>query len=200
VVLAVGHLSEVKGYPVFLEAAARLAPRLGDVAFVALGGETTTPGYRAVLEARAAALGVAARVHFLGWRSDVARVMGAADVVVLPSLAEGLPLAVLEAMACGRPVVASAVGGVPEAVVDGRTGLLVPPGDAGALAEAIQRVLEDPAAGRRMGAEGRRRLEAHFSLDRVLGEVHALYDDVLRVRRLTRPAGPPRTTLAGRPR
>jgi glycosyltransferase involved in cell wall biosynthesis len=179
VVLIVGHLSEVKGYPVFLEAAARTIVDVDDVAFVALGGETTSPGYRAFLERRASELGIRERLHFLGWRDDVAEVLRAADVMVLPSLDEGLPIAILEAMACGRPVVATPVGGVPEAVVDGQTGLLVPPGDAAALSDAMTRLLRDPALGRRLGDEGRRRAETVLSIERVASRVEALYEELL---------------------
>lgn len=178
VVLIVGHLSEVKGYPTFLEAAARIIPEVKDVAFVALGGETTSPGYRSYLEHRATELGIREQVHFLGWREDVADVLRASDVMVLPSLDEGLPVAILEAMACARPVVATPVGGVPEAVVDGQTGFLVPPQDAAALAEAVLRLLHDPTLARRMGGEGRRRAEAAFSIDRVASRMESLYDEV----------------------
>jgi glycosyltransferase involved in cell wall biosynthesis len=179
VVLIVGHLSEVKGYPTFLEAAARLIPAVKGVAFVSLGGETTSPGYRSFLERRAIELGIHGHVHFLGWREDVAAVLRAADVMVLPSLDEGLPIAILEAMACGRPVVATPVGGVPEAVVDGQTGFLVAPRDPAALAEAVLRLLLDPNLARRLGDEGRRRAEAVFSIDRVTSRVESLYEELM---------------------
>jgi glycosyltransferase involved in cell wall biosynthesis len=98
--------------------------------------------------------------------------------MVLPSLAEGLPIAILEAMACARPVVATPVGGVTDAVVNGQTGLLVPPQDAVALAEAVLRLLRDPAWARRMGTEGRHRAETFFSLDRVISRVESLYEEI----------------------
>jgi len=178
VVLIVGHLSEVKGYPTFLESAARIVPEIKDVAFVALGGETTSPGYRSFLERRATELGIREHVHFLGWREDVADVLRAADLMVLPSLDEGLPIAILEAMACGRPVVATPVGGVPEAVVDGQTGLLVPPGDPAHLAQAVLRLLHDPILARRLGDEGRRRAETVLSIDHVTSRVESLYEEL----------------------
>jgi len=124
-------------------------------------------------------LGIAHCVHFLGWRKDVADIVRAADVMVLPSRAEGLPLAILEAMACGKPIVATPVNGVPEAVVDGRTGILVTPGDDEALAEALIRLFDQPDLARRMGGEGRQRAETHFSLDRFVRNIEDLYDDVL---------------------
>ena len=124
-------------------------------------------------------LGLADRVRFLGWRPDVADVLQAADVVTLPSRAEGLPLAVLEAMACARPVVATPVGGVPDAVVDEVTGLLIPPDDRHRLAAAILRLLRDRDTAGRMGAAGRRRVEESFSLEGFASGVEAVYRDLL---------------------
>lgn len=95
---------------------------------------------RAELERRAGAPDLAGRVHFAGYREDAWRAPGGFDVMVMPSLQEAFPLACLEAMAAGRPVIASRVGGLPEMVEDGRTGLLVPPGDARAVAEALRRI------------------------------------------------------------
>lgn len=176
VVLIAGHLSDVKGYPAFLRAAARVAERLPDCRFLALGGETTGPGPRARYEQMAAELGIAARVDFLGFRSDVADVLRAADLVVLPSLDEGLPLAILEAMACGKPVVATPVGGVPEAVVDEVTGILVPPDAPDLLAAAMLRVLTDRDRAVRMGHEGRRRVQTAFAVERLAAHAMAIYD------------------------
>jgi glycosyltransferase involved in cell wall biosynthesis len=129
---------------------------------------------RAVREA----LGDAPRVHWLGYRSDVPRVMRALDVLVLPSLVEGAPNVVLEAMAAGRPVVATAVSGTPELVDDGRTGLLVPSGDPAALAEAIIDLASDPAKRERMGAAGRARAADRFGMDAMLDAYEALFERV----------------------
>jgi len=136
-------------------------------------------GYLAHLQSEAGALGLGDRMHFLGWRDDVPEVIAAADIVVLPSWSEGLPLAVLEAMACGKPVVATPVGGVARAVVEGKTGLLVPPGKPGRLAAAISRLLQDPVEAARMGAEGRRRVESRYSLDQFTRSIESLYDALL---------------------
>jgi glycosyltransferase involved in cell wall biosynthesis len=179
VVLIVGHLSEVKGYPEFFRAAARVAGRRSDVAFLALGEETADAGYREHLVRLVDSLNLTQRVHFLGWRADVAQVLQAADVMVLPSRAEGLPLAILEAMACGKPVVATRINGVPEAVIDGRTGILVESGDEEAIAGAILRLLDQPGLARTMGDEARRVVEQHFSIDRFVRQVEDLYDDIL---------------------
>jgi glycosyltransferase involved in cell wall biosynthesis len=166
VVMILGHLSDVKGYPTFLRSAALLKKAIGDCAFVAVGGETIQAGFKTELLRQAESLGVKDDVHFIGWQNDVAPVLRAADVVALPSLDEGLPLAVLEAMASGVPVVATPVGGVPEAVVDGVTGRLVPPENPGALADAIRHLLSDPQLLRSMGDEARKRAEQQYSLDR----------------------------------
>ncbi len=179
VFVIVGHLSDVKGYPAFVEAAAQVAAEVPDAGFLAVGGETIAHGYRRQLERRVEERGLSSRFHFLGWREDVAEVLRAADVMVLPSLAEGLPIAILEAMACARPVIATPVNGVPEAVTDGVTGLLVPPGDSASLARAMLRLARDPALARRMGAEGRKRAAERFSKGRFVKEVEALYDELL---------------------
>ena len=181
-VLIVGHLSEVKGYPTFLHAARLIAEAMPDCAFAALGGETIGDGYRATLEELAVSLGIRDRLHFLGFKNDVASVLQAADVVTLPSRSEGLPLALLEAMACARAVVATPVGGVPEAVVAGQTGLLVPPDNPGHLAAAIMELLRDPTERGRLGVRARAHVEARFSIRGFVKGVERLYDDLLTAR------------------
>jgi glycosyltransferase involved in cell wall biosynthesis len=99
-----------------------------------------------------------------------------ARVVALPSRTEGLPIVLLEAMAQARPVVATPVGGTPELVVDGETGVLVPPGDVHALAQALREVLDDDERARRLGESGRRRVEEHFSAERMADAVLKLYE------------------------
>ena len=179
VALIVGHLSDVKGYPVFLRAAARVASAMEDCAFVALGGETVQPGFGAELERLAEDLGIGGRVNFLGWRTNVAEIMQAADVVVLPSLAEGLPIAILEAMACAKPVIATRINGVPEAVQHGVSGVLVEPRDVEALAAAMQQLFRNPETARAMGKAGRRAAEQQFSTGRFVSRVEAVYQALL---------------------
>jgi glycosyltransferase involved in cell wall biosynthesis len=176
VVVTVANLLEAKGYPILLRAAAKVVSELKQCTFVAIGGEVEGDGYRASLERLAEQLGLRDRIQFLGWRKEVAEALRAADVAVFPSLTEGLPLALLEAMACGRPVVATAVGGVPEVVRHELTGLLVPPRDVDALAAAVLRLLNDRDLAERMGREGRRRVEVHFTLERVLSRTQELYE------------------------
>jgi glycosyltransferase involved in cell wall biosynthesis len=170
-VLTVARLEEQKGLEHLVEAAA-LIP---DVVFV-IAGEGSR---RAPLEARAQALGVHDRLVFLGYRQDVPDLLACCTVFVLPSLFEGLPLAVLEAMGAGRPVVATRIGGTDEIITDGYTGLLVPPRDSVALARAIRRVLSDTDLARRLGKAGQRRALYEFSAERMAAQVTHIYDELL---------------------
>lgn len=133
-------------------------------------------GHAAEVEREAHTVGVADRVSFAGVREDVLDVLAHARVLALPSRAEGFPIAPLEAMAVSRPVVATRVGGTPELVADGETGLLVPPGDVEALAAALRRVLEDDELARRLGAGGYRRLRERFSEAAMVDRVAAIWE------------------------
>ena len=180
VVGCVGSLARHKGQAVLLRAMARLTEgRAGPtVVFVGDGPE------RPALEAGAAALAGRARVLFTGERTDARRLLPAFDIAVVPSLErEGFGLAALEAMDAGLPVVASRVGGLPEVVQDGRSGLLVPPGDEAALAAAIARLLERPDERVRFGAEGRRRVESRFRAAPMARRIETLYEEALCERR-----------------
>ncbi|MBI4531145.1 MAG: glycosyltransferase, partial [Candidatus Latescibacteria bacterium] len=123
--------------------------------------------------------GVGDRVVFTGYRPDAARLMHALDLFVLPSWSEGLPVTILEAMASGKPVIATSVGGTPEVVVDGETGTLVPPGNPERLAEAILYHLEHPEVSRGMGEKGLERVRSGFSLKRMIDQTFRLYERVL---------------------
>jgi glycosyltransferase involved in cell wall biosynthesis len=127
----------------------------------------------------AAELGLAGRARFLGQRTDVDRLLAAAQVSVLASNWEGFPLSILEAMRAGLPVIASSVGGVAESVSDGETGYLVPRGDVEALREGIRRLLTDRSLRVRLGASGRLRFQRHFTLARSVEKTLAVYRDVL---------------------
>jgi glycosyltransferase involved in cell wall biosynthesis len=157
-VVAVGRLAAPKDPITFVRALARV--RAMPFTAVIVGDGPDRPGVEA--EIRAAGLGGV--VELAGERRDVQRLLLEADVFVLSSRSEGAPLSILEAMAAGVPVVASSVGGVPEIVEDATTGLLVPPGDAAALAAALERLLADAALRRRLGAAGRERVRERFDL------------------------------------
>ena len=176
-VVEVGRLCDVKGQRELIEAVARL-----DGAHAVLVGADLEQrgGYERELRRRAEELGVGDRVVFAGTRDDAQRMLAAADVVALPSWTEGLPMVVLEAMALGRPIVATPVGGTPELVDDGETGLLVPPRDPAALADALRRLLADDALRRTLGENARRRVEERFTADATAREVLAIYDEVVR--------------------
>ena len=147
-----------------------------DVHLVILGeGELRVPLERQVKELR-----LERTVRMPGFREDVLSLIKSADLFVMSSITEGLGSAVLDAMAMGLPVVGTRAGGIPEAVVDGETGLLVPPRDPAALAEAMARVASDPEARRRMGAAGRLRVVEHYSLDRMTRDYERLYLEMVR--------------------
>jgi glycosyltransferase involved in cell wall biosynthesis len=170
-VLTAARLDEQKGHPTLFRAAAEIP----DARFVLAGDGPL----RAELEAEAARLGVAERVLFLGRREDVPELLAASDVFALPSLYEGSSLAVLEAMAARRAVVSSAIGGTEELIADGENGLLVPPGDADALAAALRRLLADRSLRDDLAARARARAEAEFSREAMAGRVEGAYEEVL---------------------
>jgi glycosyltransferase involved in cell wall biosynthesis len=129
------------------------------------------------LQTQADALGVTGHVRFLGWRNDVLRLLALADIVVQPSEWETFGLTLVEAMALGKPCVATAVGGMPEVVEDGVTGLIVPKRDVGALTRAIGALLDDPARARQFGQNGRKRVQDLFQLETMIQQTQALYQE-----------------------
>jgi len=169
----VAMLRPVKGLHYLLEAAARVLEQVPRARFVVIGDGAE----RARLEARSRALGLGAAVRFLGTRHDIPALLAAADIYVHPSLFEALPVSMLEAMAVGLPVVATRVGGVPEIVAHGRTGLLVPPARGDELAAAMLRLLE-PGPGAAMGADGRAWVRAHASVPVWLENLQRVYRQV----------------------
>ncbi|MFI5067972.1 MAG: glycosyltransferase family 4 protein, partial [Streptosporangiales bacterium] len=179
----------VKGHEVFLDAAPLLLRQAPAARLFVVGDEFSGDGsYRRALEARAAALGVAGRVVFTGHRADVAGVLAGLDVVVCPSVSESASYALVEALLMGKGVVASAVGGLPDTVQHGETGLLVPPADPAALAAAMASLLADPGQRAAMGRRGRERCLRQFDISATVAGVEALYRDGLdRLRRAGRP-------------
>jgi glycosyltransferase involved in cell wall biosynthesis len=175
VVGAVSRLAWKKGIRHLLEATPRILEAVPDARVVIAGDGPL----RAELEAQAAALGVRDRVLFLGSRPDTIEVIAAFDVFVLPSVVEGMSNALLEAMAVGRPAIATDVGGNPEVVVDGETGLIVPASDPHQLAASIQKLLEAPEMAAEMGAAGRRRVIERYQIDAMTRRIEELYDSLL---------------------
>ena len=165
--VAVGNLYPVKDHATLLRALAHLP----DARVAIAGRGEEEPNLRAL----SIELGIESRVHLLGLRSDIDRVLTAADLFVQPSLSEGLPLAILEAMAAGLPIVATRVGGMAEAVVDGETGTLVAPAQPEQLAQVLGSMLADRDRLARMGRAGRQRAEREFSIGQMAKRYAALY-------------------------
>lgn len=177
VVVCVANNRPRKGIAVLIEAAARL-PAADDVHFVLIGRGMTDAQLRPQLEAA----GCAGRIHCLGYRTDVMELTAACDIAVLPAIrGEGLPKTVIEAMALGLALVVTPLGGSAELVVDGESGLIMPPGDAQALAAAISALSRDPERRRRMGDAARQRLASRFRIDDAVAAHLALYRELLRV-------------------
>jgi glycosyltransferase involved in cell wall biosynthesis len=175
VIGAISRLDEPKkGLAVLLHALADVARRNDMPAWqcVLVGDGPARDGLRHL----AAELGLPGRIVFAGMRRDAASVLPVMDIFVCPSLYEGFGIAIVEAMAAGRPVIASDVGGIPEIVVHEDTGLLVPPGDAGALADAIAALLSRPDRARALGARGRERARQRFSIGTAVRRHQQLYE------------------------
>jgi len=180
--LIVANLIPYKGHADLIAALAGIADRMPEWHLLCAGRDD---GIGAALAAQAHAAGLAGRIEFLGSRRDVPDLLAACDIAVLASHEEGFPNAVIEAMAAGKPVIATAVGGVPEAVKQGETGLLVPAHDPTALGDAILRLANDPARRAAMGQAARARARTLFGLDACVDRYLALY------RGLTAPAALP---------
>ncbi len=163
-----------KGYQILLEAAPAILQAKPDTVFVLVGAGP----FFETIRAQAAALGD--RVSFTGHRRDFRVIMATFDVLVLPTLQfESVPYVILEAMALGKPAVGSTDGGIPEAIADGETGTLVPPGDAAALARAIIAILTNTEQARQMGQAGLERVRRVFNMDAMVASIHTLYQDYL---------------------
>jgi len=172
----VASFQSYKGHRYLIEALATMVASGIDVTAVLVGGGPL----RAEVEALVRDRGLQSRVECAGYieQMDVFRTMASVDVLVLPSDTEGLPYVVLQAMSLGRPMVASAVGGIPDAIDQGESGLLVPPGDVAALAAALRRFAEDPALADRLGRNARVKYDAAFTLTGMVARHQALYDEV----------------------
>jgi glycosyltransferase involved in cell wall biosynthesis len=170
-VIVVANLRPEKGHDVLIDAAVELHHRFPDATFECVGGGPELRSLRARAEERR----VAHAFTFQGHCEDVPACLADADIFVLPSRSEAFPNAVLEAMASGLPVVASAVGGIVEVVENGHTGLLVPPGEPDRLADALGHLMSNAAMGARLGAAGRARVGSRYSFDRMVDSFESLY-------------------------
>lgn len=176
-VVIAGQVAEVKGIWEFIDAARILVSRGALATFAVLGDDLKEHGKtRRLAEERVAQLGLTPHFRFLGFRAGASRLIPAFDIVTVPSHVEPLGNATLEAMAAGRPVVGSRVGGIPEMVVDGETGVLVPSRDSAALAVALERLLADEAQRERLGRAGLERARRAFSLASHAARLEGLYD------------------------
>jgi len=176
----VAHLSQEKGHSTLLRAASSLKGRFPEARYI-LVGDGDLKGELGTLSEE---LGISSCVTFTGFRSDCEALMKQLDIFCLPSLSEGLSSAILAAMANSLPVVATRVGGIPELVIDKKTGLLVDPNDPEALAQALGRLLSNADLRKLYGVEGRRRIGAHFTISRKLDETERFYSTLLDRKRI----------------
>jgi glycosyltransferase involved in cell wall biosynthesis len=172
----VARLAAQKGHHVLLEAIRDVAHSIPSVHLLVIGHEDDLT--IAELQGYARQLDIVDNVTFLGFRADIAQLTRDVDLFLLPSLWEGFGLVLIEAMALGLPVVASRVGPIPEVVLDGETGKLVPPGNAAALAQAIRELLESPDTTLTMGQRGRERVEREFSVRMMMDQIERLYSEL----------------------
>jgi len=186
----VSRIARLKGLEYFLAAAPDVLARVPRAKFVIIGDNSFNPQYREELKRQVNRLGLQEKVVFTGFRLDVPQIISSLAVSVLPSVSgEGLSNSLLESMAAALPVVATNVGGNPEVVVEGETGLLVPPRKPSALSEAICRVLLTPGMCQALGQAGRRRVLEHFSNERMIRTVERLYESLLDASRRKLPRG-----------
>jgi glycosyltransferase involved in cell wall biosynthesis len=176
----VGRLVPIKNVALFLEAAARAAAGEPRLHFAVVGDGDL----RLDLEARARSLGLAGRVHFVGWRRDLPDLYADLDALVISSDNEGTPVSLIEAMATGTPAIATCVGGVPDVVVDGVTGRLVPPGDADALAAAMLDLVARPGVTAAMAIEAQQGVLARYRGERLVDDIDRLYRELLAAKRI----------------
>lgn len=174
----VAHLRSQKNLELFLEAASQILAERGQASFVIVGREKEE-GYQARLEALTETLGIAPHIFFTGFRSDPYPYVAAFDVFMMSSRYEGFPIALVEAMAMGKAVVATDVGGVSEAITNEETGLLVESGDSDALAKGVLRLLENEADRHRLGRRAEEVVHERFSMPAMVSAVEAVYGEVL---------------------
>jgi glycosyltransferase involved in cell wall biosynthesis len=172
----ISYLRTYKGHEYFIEAAARILAQRKDVTFLIVGEGPEEGSIRAKIEGT----GQAGGIRMLGFREDLLNIFRSLDVFAIPSVeGDTIPQVLMQALAMGLPVVSTTVGSIPDVVIDGRTGLVVPPRDAKALAERIQLLLDDPSLRRRMAAEGRALVVQSYSIDKMLDRMEAVYQSLV---------------------
>jgi L-malate glycosyltransferase len=170
----IAEIKPVKGHIYLLKAVKRLIKSIPDLKVLIIG-DSIEPETRAGVEAEVSELGLKDHAVFLGRTQEVPRLLTAIDISILPSLSEGVSNTILESMAAGVPVIATNVGGSPEVVLDGKTGLIVPPADSDALADAILRLLDNPEFATRLAAQARSMVIHHFSKENMIDNYENLY-------------------------
>jgi len=174
----VGRLVPIKDHPTLFRALAQLGAD-GEAAHLVVVGDGED---RAALARLAEALGLSARVHFLGWRTDLETILGELDVVICSSRNEGTPVALIEAMAAGVPVLSTEVGGVADLVIHGETGWLVPAADPAAMAGGIRHLLAEPNLRARLATAGRTVALDHYDVTRLIARMERLYTGLINAR------------------
>ena len=177
----IGRIHPEKGLEYLVRAAKEIIEVVPEVRFLIVGDTALgKEEYQKRMRDLSAELGLAGKILFLGYRKEVVEIIAALDILVLPSLREPFGLVSLEAMAIKKPVIATNTGGSPEVVIDGKTGLLVPPRDSGALFSAIIRLLKDKELARKMGAAGRERVTSFFSPEFTISRLQEMYNKILK--------------------
>ncbi len=174
VIAIFGRLEPVKGHRDFLRAAQRMLEKRDDLRFWVVGEGSLEP----TLRRQAQELGIAQAVRFLGYQDDVAPLMAASDLVVMPSRHESFGIVLIEAMSLAKPIIASAAGGIPEVVLDGASGYLVPPGDPDQLSRRVLEMLSNPGHAQQIGLAGRERVHREFTVEQMVERMAALYRQV----------------------
>ena len=178
--VTVGRLNIQKGHCYLFQAISKVLKKISNVKLLVVGEGEEEKKLKNLVES----LDLTGAIIFAGLRDDIERILSISELFVFPSLWEGLPNALLEAMAAGKPVIATTVGGVPELVVHGKTGLLIPPNETDALAHAITELLHNRSRTRKMGKAARMRVEKHFTISRTVAKTENLYRELLEVKQL----------------
>jgi glycosyltransferase involved in cell wall biosynthesis len=172
-VFMIGRVAEVKGHDLAFEAACTLHARVGSSIRVFFAGQETTWG------SELHASDIKGDVIWLGYRDDVPQLLAAADICIQPSRSEGLGIALMEAASAGKAIVAARVGGIPEVIVDGATGVLIPPEDVSALSAAIEKLARDPSLALRLGREARKAFDECFAIEKTITATLVTYEHCL---------------------